>query len=247
MRMTGPRRRARTSLAVAGLLTLALSACAPGAREAAQPGPGESTTAAPGPAATTAGTPSATAGTVTCSYRPSGEPAKPVDPPEPQAPATGSTSVALSFAAGDVRITMDRPQAPCTVHSFESLASQGFYTDTTCHRLADNGLFMLQCGDPTGTGMGGPGYRFDDEVDPEAVYTAGTVAMANAGPDTNGSQFFLVYQDSRLPPAYTVLGRMDQASTEVVARIAAEGQDGSNADGTGRPNNEARIRKVTLG
>lgn len=241
MDIAGPRRRTRGTLAVAGVLTLALAACAPTTSES---GPATGSNASESVVEPTG---TATAGTVTCTYRPGGEPAKPVDPPDPQASATGTTAVTLAFASGDVRITMDRQAAPCAVHSFESLAAQGFYTGTTCHRLADNGLFMLQCGDPTGTGMGGPGYSFADEVDPEAVYTAGTVAMANAGADTNGSQFFLVYQDSRLPPAYTVLGQMDQSSTEVVARMAAEGQDGSNADGTGRPNNEATIREVTLG
>lgn len=245
MGLSGPHRPTRHALAVAGLLIIAVAACAPPVEDNDEAGAG-----APAPAGEPTGTGTTAAaqdGTVTCSYRPSGEPARPVDPPEAQAPTTGTTSVTLSFGSGDVRILMDRAQAPCTVHSFESLATQGFYTGTACHRLADNGLFMLQCGDPTGTGMGGPGYRFADEVDPQAVYTAGTVAMANAGADTNGSQFFLVYQDSRLPPKYTVLGRMDQASTEVVARMAAEGQDGSNADGTGRPNNEATIREVTLG
>ncbi|SDB85548.1 peptidyl-prolyl cis-trans isomerase B (cyclophilin B) [Raineyella antarctica] len=239
-------RRVRTvsALALAGLAAVALGACAPRGNEAAAPAAGSAPTAA-----TTGGAPAATStvATVTCSYRPSGEPAKPVDPPPAQAPSTGSAAVTLSFAVGDVVVTMDRATAPCATNSFESLAAQGFYTDTACHRLADNGLFMLQCGDPTGTGMGGPGYRFVDEVDPATVYTAGTVAMANAGADTNGSQFFLVYQDSRLPPRYTVLGHMDQASTGVVTRIAAEGQDGSNADGTGRPNNAARITAVKLG
>lgn len=238
--------RSARALAVAGLMTLAVTACSPpgGQDPAASPG---GAGADPAASAGQPADPTAGSTTTTCSYRASGEPAKPVDPPSPQAPGDGSTAVTLSFAAGDVTISMDRAAAPCTVHNFESLAGQGFFTDTSCHRLADRGLFMLQCGDPTGTGMGGPGYRFADEVDPSAVYPAGTVAMANAGPDTNGSQFFLVYQDSQLPPAYTVFGQMDQGSTAVVGRIAAEGQDGSNADGTGRPNNPATITAVKLG
>lgn len=232
-------------VAVAGLLVT--TGCAPTATGAGAAGTpmGASASAAPGPA--DAATPGPAAGTVRCTYRRSGEPAKPVDPPPGVAAATGTTAVMLSFAVGNVTVTMDRAAAPCTVNSFESLAEQGFYTGTRCHRLADNGLFMVQCGDPTGTGAGGPGYTFADEVDPAATYPAGTVAMANSGPDTNGSQFFLVYQDSRLPAAYTVFGRMDEASTSVIGRIAAEGQDGSWGDGTGRPNNLAAITAVRLG
>ncbi len=228
-------------LAVLGAL-LATSGCAP-----ATSGSVARTSAAAPATAATASTAAAGAGTVDCRYRHSGEPARAVDPPATTAPTTGTTAVVLSFAVGNVTVTMDRAAAPCTVNSFESLAGQGFYTGTRCHRLADNGLFMLQCGDPTGTGTGGPGYTFADEVDPAATYPAGTVAMANSGPDTNGSQFFLVYQDSRLPAAYTVFGRMDEASTSVVGRIAAEGQDGSWGDGTGRPNNLAAITAVRLG
>lgn len=229
------------SAAVAAVVALAWGAvaCAPAEDATAPP--------QPDPVGASAVEPTPVEDVVACTYAPSGEPARPVDPPEPTAVASGPASVTLSFDVGDVSISMDRAGAPCAIHSFESLAAQGFYTDTACHRLADNGLFMLQCGDPTGTGMGGPGYRFPDEVDPQATYPAGTVAMANAGPDTNGSQFFLVYQDSQLPPAYTILGQMDEASIGVVNRIAAEGQDGANADGTGRPNNAATITAVRLG
>lgn len=101
--------------------------------------------------------------------------------------------------------------------------------------------FVLQCGDPSATGRGGPGYSFPDEKSALNSYKQGAVAMANAGPDTNGSQFFLIYQDSDLPPDYTVFATMDQASIDVIGRIAAEGQDGSNEAGGGVPNNEAKI------
>lgn len=146
---------------------------------------------------------------------------------------------------GPVTLTLNRDAAPCTVHSFEALVKQDFFDDTQCHRLVDSGIFVLQCGDPTGTGRGGPGYRFADELGDTRGYPAGTVAMANSGADTNGSQFFLVYDGSELPPNYTVFGRMDEESRGVVARIAVEGQDGSNPDGTGKPNNEARIIDIT--
>lgn len=180
-----------------------------------------------------------------CSYLPSGDPARPVQLPSATGVSTnGVLTFVMSTNAGDVRISMDRSKAPCTVNSFSSLAKQGYFDNTRCHRLADSGLFVLQCGDPTGTGMGGPGYVFADETDGKESYTTGVVAMANAGPDTNGSQFFLVFADSTSldqRPNYTIFGRMSESSVAVVARIAADGQDGSKPDGTGRPNNPAEI------
>ena len=82
---------------------------------------------------------------------------------------------------------------------------------------------MLQCGDPTGTGTGGPGYSFDDELSGDETYPAGTLAMANAGPNTNGSQFFIVYEDTQLPPAYAVFGTVDEAGVKTVQEVAGEG------------------------
>ncbi|NNG18933.1 peptidylprolyl isomerase [Naumannella sp. ID2617S] len=188
----------------------------------------------------------APAGSGGCQYQPSGEPARPVDPPSPnEVRRTGEARWTLDTNQGPVTITMDRSRTPCTVHSFESLAKQKYFDNTQCHRLVDSGIFVLQCGDPTGTGRGGPGYKYADELSRSEKYPAGTVAMANAGANTNGSQFFLVYADSPLPAKYTVFGTLDKDSLGVVARIAAEGQDGSNPDRSGKPNNEARIRMVT--
>lgn len=183
---------------------------------------------------------------VSCTYQPGQEAAKPVDPPSGQAPASGTVSFTLAMTEGDVTITMDRAKTPCTIHSFESLATQRYYDDTKCHRLVDSGIFVLQCGDPSGTGSGGPGYTFADELTGKEKYPAGTVAMANAGPDTNGSQFFMVYEDSPLPPSYTVFGTMDKKSLGVVARMAAEGQDGSSQAGGGKPNNPSQITTVSI-
>jgi peptidyl-prolyl cis-trans isomerase B (cyclophilin B) len=184
-----------------------------------------------------------------CEYVPTGEAAKPVNPPPTTGVATsGSVRYVLQMTAGKVTITMDRAKAPCTVNSFVSLAGQGYFDKTKCHRLADSGIFILQCGDPTGTGQGGPGYQFANETDGTESYTRGVVAMANAGPGTNGSQFFLVWDDSTsldAEPNYTIFGTMDSASRDVVATMAAEGQDGSNPDGTGRPNNPSEIIRVT--
>jgi len=183
-----------------------------------------------------------------CEYVATGEAAKPVNlPPTTAVPTSGSVRYVLQMTDGKVTITMDRAKAPCTVNSFVSLASQGYFDKTRCHRLADSGIFMLQCGDPTGTGRGGPGYQFANETDGTESYTRGVVAMANAGPGTNGSQFFLVWDDSTSldeTPNYTIFGTLDPASRDVVAAMAAEGQDGSNPDGTGHPNNPSEIIRV---
>src|SRR5699024_6350290 len=127
---------------------------------------------------------------------------------------------------------------------FLSLAGQEYFDDTDCHRLTTEGIFVLQCGDPTGTGSGGPGYSFAGELDGSEPYPAGTLAMANAGPDTNGSQFFLVYDDSLLPAAYTVFESLDKESTKSVADIAVEGT-GSGA-GDGAPKEKVTIESVTV-
>ncbi len=180
-----------------------------------------------------------------CEYAATGEAARPVNPPPTTAvPTTGSVKYVLDMTEGKVTITLDRAKAPCTVNSFVSLAEQGYFDKTKCHRLADSGIFVLQCGDPSGTGSGGPGYQFANETDGTETYTRGVVAMANAGSDTNGSQFFMVWDDStRLDqtPDYTIFGRLDTPSRDVVATMAGEGQDGSNPDGTGRPNNPSEI------
>ena len=184
-----------------------------------------------------------------CEYAEAGEAAKPVDlPPTAGVATSGTIRYVLEMTEGAVTITLDQGKAPCTVNSFVSLARQGYFDQTRCHRLADSGIFVLQCGDPTGTGSGGPGYQFADETDGTESYVRGVVAMANAGPGTNGSQFFLVWDDSTTldrTPNYTIFGTMDAASRDVVAEMAAEGQDGSNADGTGRPNNPSEIIRAT--
>jgi len=170
-----------------------------------------------------------------------------VQPPSTtDVPTSGTVTYTLALTGGDVQLTLDRGKAPCTVNSFVSLAEQGYFDGTRCHRLADSTIFVLQCGDPTGTGSGGPGYSFADETTGNESYERGVVAMANAGPDTNGSQFFMVWEDSTsLDPNYTIFGRMDSTSRDVVAQMAGEGQDGSYGDGTGKPNNPSEIAKVT--
>ncbi|WP_059008444.1 peptidylprolyl isomerase [Streptomyces specialis] len=140
----------------------------------------------------------------------------------------------LATTCGDIEITMDTEAAPHTVNSFAFLAGEGYFDHSPCHRLVTEGIYVLQCGDPQGTGQGGPGYTIPDEnLDaPElegGVYPAGTVAMANkydpsadTGRDTGGSQFFLVYEDSPLPPDYTPFGKVT-GGMDVLETIAATG------------------------
>ena len=184
--------------------------------------------------------------TVSCEYpaNPAGA-SKEVDPPPSEAPSTGVVAATISTSAGDLKATLDQAATPCTVNSFRSLAEQAYFDDTTCHRLTTEGIFVLQCGDPTGTGTGGPGYSFSDELSGSETYPAGTLAMANAGPNTNGSQFFIVYEDTELPPSYAVFGTLDPASVKVVEEIAKEGTQTGEPDGA--PKTPVEIETVTVG
>ena len=144
-------------------------------------------------------------------------------------------SATLKTSCGDIGIKLDARNAPHTVNSFVFLAQQDYFDHTHCHRLTTSGIYVLQCGDPTGTGTGGPGYKFDDEYlnDPAiqgGTYPAGTLAMANSGPDTNGSQFFLVYQDSQLSAAYTPFGTIT-SGLPILQHIAKDGVSGGGSDG----------------
>jgi peptidyl-prolyl cis-trans isomerase B (cyclophilin B) len=147
---------------------------------------------------------------------------------------------------GRIGIDLAADAAPCTVNSFLTLARAGFFTGIQCHRLTTEGIYVLQCGDPTGTGAGGPGYRFDDEnlpVGQQPAYPRGTVAMANGGPGTNGSQFFLVYRDSDIDPNYSVFGTVT-TGLDVLEKVAAAGTDDANGPGDGRPKREITISQV---
>jgi peptidyl-prolyl cis-trans isomerase B (cyclophilin B) len=175
-----------------------------------------------------------------CQYQPTpNEPAaKAVNPPKAGKVPTDPANISMSITTnqGPIGVQLDNAKAPCTVNSFVSLAQQGYFNGTHCHRLTTGpSLFVLQCGDPKGDGSGGPGYQFADEYpsnqylpdDPArnnpVVYPRGTLAMANAGPGTNGSQFFIVYKNSELPPNYTVFGKIDDKDMSVIDKIAAAG------------------------
>jgi peptidyl-prolyl cis-trans isomerase B (cyclophilin B) len=160
------------------------------------------------------------------------------------------TSVTIRTSAGDIPVTLDADKAPCAVNSLVSLAKQGYFDQTRCHRLTTQGYFVLQCGDPTGTGRGGPGYTIPDELHGTEAYGPGTLAMANTGqPNSGGSQFFIVYKDSTagLQKLYTVFGQLDKASLAVVQKVAAKGSDNSNGPGDGAPKEPVTITKVSSG
>lgn len=183
----------------------------------------------------------------TCVYKDSRKAAKDVKKPSEQ-PPHGTVNLTLTTNHGDIDLALNADQAPCTVGAITSLAKQGYYDNTVCHRLTTQGIYVLQCGDPSATGSGGPGFVFPDEYPvgsgESPTYKAGTIAMANAGPNTNGSQFFLNYEDSPLPPNYTLFGEMTPESIEVVRAIAATGTATGGADGA--PKNEVSITKATV-
>lgn len=148
----------------------------------------------------------------------------------------------LKTSEGDITIELNADKTPITVNNFVSLAESGFYDDTIFHRVMKG--FMIQGGDPQGTGAGGPGYRFDDEPF-DGEYTRGTVAMANAGPNTNGSQFFIMHQDYDLPKDYVIFGKVIKG-IEVVDKIA-NAEVSTNAFGeSSTPVNPVKVESVEI-
>ncbi|CPR12303.1 PpiB [Mycobacterium bohemicum DSM 44277] len=185
--------------------------------------------------------------------------AKPVKPPRtgkiPTDPAQVSASMTTS--QGNIGLMLANNESPCTVNSFASLIGQKYFDNTKCHRLTTSpSLGVLQCGDPKGDGTGGPGYQFANEYptdqyppnDPKAqepvLYPRGTLAMANAGPGTNGSQFFMVYKDSQLPPQYTVFGTIQPDGLATLDKIAKAGVAGGGEDGA--PAIDVTIKSLLL-
>ena len=230
--------------ATAALMALSLlAACGNEADndEAVDPSTGESTSTE------TSSEEPAAVGTA-CEYPEDGsEPAKPVEPPPAEATATGTLSGTIATNVGDIAIELDADRTPCTVNNFVSLAEQGYFDDTQCHRLTTQGIYVLQCGDPTASGMGGPGYTIADEVDGSEKYGPGVLAMAKtSAPDSGGSQFFMVYADSSvLPPQYTEFGTFDEAGVKLLEEIAAKGTTEGGPDGA--PKDEVTISGVTVG
>jgi peptidyl-prolyl cis-trans isomerase B (cyclophilin B) len=176
-----------------------------------------------------------------CTYVPDGSGS--VDLPPASPTVDGEVPVTLQTSVGAFGLQLDAANAPCTVNSFVSLAEQGYYDGQSCYRLTTDGIFVLQCGNPTGS----PGYTFADELTGTETYGPGTLAMANAGPDTNSSEFFIVYADTPLPPSYTVFGTIDDATLSLVEEVASAGQDNSHPAGGGVPNTPVDIESATVG
>lgn len=149
-------------------------------------------------------------------------------------------SAELTTNFGEITIELDQDAAPETVNNFVVLARYGYYDDTVCHRIIPD--FVVQCGDPTGTGTGGPGYTFPDELPEAGQYVLGSVAMANSGPDTNGSQFFIITgpQGESLPPSYSLFGDVTAGLDTTVAAMDAVGTP------EGAPSEEVRIARVRI-
>src|SRR5699024_3948080 len=181
-----------------------------------------------------------------------------VDPPTGDQARRGTADITITTGQGEIPVQLDREGAPCNVASFVHLTEQGFFDDSECHRLtvASPGapLSVLQCGDPTGTGLSGPGYTIADEPPTDlptaeggtgaSVYPRGTVAMAKSqAPDSAGSQFFLVYEDSQLPPEYSVMGTIDEAGLEVLDEIA---DAGVKSDDPSDPDNQVPAEEVVI-
>jgi len=203
--------------------------------------------------------PSASVG-ANCQYPASQDPAvKQVKPPRagkvPNDPAQVSASMVTN--EGNIGLMLANNESPCTVNSFANLAGQKFFDNTKCHRLTTSPtLGVLQCGDPRGDGTGGPGYQFaneyptdqfppnDPKLEEPMLYPRGTLAMANAGPGTNGSQFFMVYKDSQLPPQYTVFGTIQADGLATLDKIAKAGVVGGAQDGP--PASDVIIKSLTL-
>ena len=167
---------------------------------------------------------------------------KPAEKPSTKLPKTFT----LTTNCGTIVITTVGNKAPWTLTEMSTLAKAGYFDGSLCHRLTTAGIYVLQCGDPTATGRGGPGFSYPDENLPANAlnnYPAGTVAMANSGPGTNGSQFFLVFADTSLGPDYTIWGKITKG-LDIVQAIAKAGVKGGGGDGT--PNTTVALTKVRV-
>ena len=157
------------------------------------------------------------------------------DLPEPMSGDPATVTATITTTCGDIELELLAADAPQTVASFAFLAGEGYWDDSACHRLTTSGIFVLQCGDPTGTGSGNPGYGYGIENAPaDGVYPPGTLAMARTqDPESNGGQFFVVFADTQLPTqggGYSVFGTVT-SGLEIVQAVAAAGAEGPRGDG----------------
>jgi peptidyl-prolyl cis-trans isomerase B (cyclophilin B) len=201
------------------------------------------------------------AGTVACTWIPedgsTGSKVKDVGTPPANAPNVGKATLTMDTNLGAITAAVDLSKAPCTGEAFTYLSSKKFWDNSKCHRLTTAGIKVLQCGDPTATGKGwrdsdgsgGPTFRYAEENLPtnaKPAYPKGTIAMAKtSAPSSTGSQFFIVYEDTDLPPDYTVLGTVTKG-LDIVEGVAKAGSDNANGEGDGHPKKEVTIKTLTM-
>ena len=218
-----------------------------------------SATATPSPTVSASPTPTAALVNGKCVYTASGTAARKVKLPPAKPDIKAKYQATMATNRGNIVISMLNFAAPCTVNSFVSLADQSYFNKTQCHRLTTANIYVLQCGDPLGTGQGGPGYVFPNEnlnglklstcqgsTEKCATFPAGTVAMANTGAnDTNGSQFFLVYKTTVLPDGYTPFGTI-VSGLNIIQNVAKAGSDNSSGPGDGHPKEAVNVSSMTI-
>lgn len=177
-------------------------------------------------------------------------------PPATGEPRTGTVTMTITTNLGVITVRIDRAKVPCAAANFAYLAGKHFFDHTPCHRLVTSGQHALQCGDPAGTGWGGTPYRYLDEnlpVGKRPAYPSGVVAVANNGPNTNGSQFYLVYADTDSEPTLPILGYVT-SGLDIIEQVAGAGHDnafatnpdGSQGPGGGHPKKAVTIESLTI-
>lgn len=247
--------RARRAKIIATVVAVVVVVGGSGAIAFAMNGSGKSDKASAAASSTPSAQPSVTVKPGECAYQPlpaeAAQSAKDVGKP-PVKPVKGTYTMTIDTSLGTITATLDGTKAACTVNSFEYLASKKFFDNTKCHRLVTQGIKVLQCGDPTGTGTGGPAYGFGNENVPkadksgQAKYTRGMIAMAHSSaPNSNGSQFFIVYGDSPLPADYTVFGQITQGM-DVVDKVAKAGAEPPDQTGNTAPKQKIEIKDLSV-
>lgn len=247
--------RARRMKIIGTVVAVVVVAGGSGAIAFAMSGPDKKDKASAEASSTPSAQPSVTAKPGECAYQPlagqAAQGAKDVGKP-PVKPVKGTYEMTIDTSLGKVVAKLDGTKAACTVNSFKYLAGKKFFANTKCHRLVTEGIKVLQCGDPTGTGMGGPSYGFGNENVPkagksgQATYTRGMIAMAHSSaPNSNGSQFFIVYGDSPLPADYTVFGQITQGM-DVVDTVAKAGAEPADQTGNTAPKKKIEIKDLSV-
>lgn len=244
-------KRQRNTLLTSGVVVVIAAVIVPlalvGAFSSTKKKAAPSATPTPSASASPSASPTPFVYSNTCDYQPdtlSQNPKKPGLPPQKPAHTTGTETFTMNTNRGVIAFTGNAAKAPCTTSALAYLVSKKFYDNTICHRLTTGtGLKVLQCGDPTGSGSGGPGFTQPEENLTNANYARGVVAMAKtSAPHSTGSQFFLVFGDSQLPADYTVLGTITKG-LDVLDAIAKKGVEGGGTDG--KPADSVTIRSMT--